>query len=205
MKKALTLIELIFTIVIIAFTFTVIPKLFQISNNSLSLTSKEDALFNMYSQIMDIVIKEYDEKNTLYDDILLTGQNSLECNTSTGYRIGGFIGGRNCFDKVFESDIGLDTDEPPRDDIDDYNNLEYNISSGHKTYTLHVTVGYSDNWDENTYTDKSLDFNFSNKSDNTKSQIKRVYVKVLDNNKTISSIYYYSSNIGHATVKSIKW
>jgi len=205
MKKALTLIELIFTIVIIAFTFTVIPKLFQISNNSISLTSKEDALFNMYSQIMDIVIKEYDEKNTIYDDILLTGQNSLECNASSGYRIGGFIGGRNCFDKVYESNIGLDADEPPRDDIDDYNNLEYTISSGHKTYTLRVTVGYSDNWDENSYTDKTLNFNFTNRSNNTKSQIKRVYVKILDNNQTISSVYYYSANIGHATIKSIKW
>jgi len=204
MKKALTLIELIFTIVIIAFTFTVIPKLFQVSNNSISVTSKEDALFNMYSQIMDIVMKEYDEKNTLYDDILLTGQSSLECNTSSGYRIGGFIGGRNCFDKVYESSIPS-SPEKPFNALEDYNNLEYNISSGNKIYTLKITVGYSDNWDNTNYTDKNLDFNFTNKSDNTKSQIKRVYVKVLDNNKTISSIYYYSANIGHASIKSIKW
>ena len=201
----MTLIELIFTIVIIAFVFTVIPKLFQISNKSLSFSSKEDALFNMYSQIMDIVIKEYDEKNTKYDDILLSGKNALECNTSSGYRTGGFIGGRNCFDKVYESDIGLDDNEPPRDDIDDYNGLKYDIYSGHKKYTLEVNVGYTDNWNENTYSDRKLEYNFTNRSDNNKSQIKRVYVKVLDNNKTISSIYYYSANIGHATIKSVKW
>ena len=204
MKKALTLIELIFTMVIIAFTFTVIPKLFQISNNSISFSSKEDALFNMYSQIMDIVTKEYDEKNTIYDDILLTGQNQLECNTSTGYRIGGFIGGRNCFDKVYESLIPS-SPKRPFNAIEDYNGLEYTIYSGNKQYTLKVKVGYTDNWGNDSYSDKSLDFNFTNRSDNNKSQIKRVYVEILDNNKTISSIYYYSANIGHATIKSIKW
>ena len=204
MKKALTLIELIFTMVIIAFTFTVIPKLFQISNNSISFSSKEDALFNMYSQIMDIVTKEYDEKNTIYDDILLTGQNQLECNTSTGYRIGGFIGGRNCFDKVYESLIPS-SPKRPFNAIEDYNGLEYIIYSGNKQYTLKVKVGYTDNWGNDSYSDKSLNFTFTNRSDNNKSQIKRVYVEILDNNKTISSIYYYSANIGHATIKSIKW
>ena len=201
----MTLIELIFTIVIIAFVFTVIPKLFQISNKSLSFTSKEDALFNMYSQIMDIIVKEYDEQNTKYDDILLSGTNALECNTSIGYRIGGFVGGRNCFNDIEESDIGLDTNEPPRDDIDDYDGLKYDIYSGHKTYTIKVDVGYTDNWDNDSYNDKTLEYNFTDRSDNNKSQIKRIYVKILDNNSTISSIYYYSSNIGHAVIKSIKW
>ena len=204
MKKALTLIELIFTIVIIAFTFTVVPKLFQVSNNSMSISSKEDALFNMYSQIMDIVTKEYDEKNTIYDDILLTGQNQLECNASTGYRIGGFIGGRNCFDKVYESLIPS-SPKKPFNAIEDYNGLEYNISSGNRQYTLKVKVGYTDNWENNSYNDKSLNFTFTNRSNNNKSQIKRVYVQILYNNKVISSIYYYSANIGHAKIKSIKW
>ena len=159
----------------------------------------------MYSQIMDIVFKEYDENNTIYDDILLGG-NSLECNITTGYRIGGFVGGRNCFNGIYESEIGLDSNEPPRDDIDDFNNLTYNIESGNKKYTISVKVGYSDNWNENKYDDKSLEYNFSNRSDDNKSQIKRVYVKISDeSNNTISSIYYYSSNIGHAVIKSIKW
>ena len=154
---------------------------------------------------MDIVIKEYDEENTKYDDVLLSGTNALECNTSTGYRIGGFSGDRNCFNKINESDIGLDVNEPPRDDIDDYDGLKYDIYSGHKKYTIEVKAGYTDNWNENTYNDKILEYNFTNRSDNNKSQIKRIYVKILDNNSTISSIYYYSSNIGHAVIKSIKW
>jgi len=155
LKKALTLIELIFTIVIITFTFTVIPKIFQISNKTLSLSSKEDAIFNMYSQMMDIVLKEYDEENTKYDDILLSGNvGILECNTSTGYRTGGFTGSRNCLNKVNENSIGVDTGEPPYDDIDDYNGTDYNIKSGHKIYEIKIDAGYTDNW--SSYSDKNL-------------------------------------------------
>ena len=204
MKKALTLIELIFTMVIIAFVFTVIPKLFQISNNSLSFSSKEDALFNMYSEMMNIVNKPYDQENTIYDDILLTGKKALECNTTTGYRVGGFIGGRNCFNKVYESSIPSSPQEP-FNAIEDYNGLKYNIYSGHKQYTIEVSVGYTDNWNSSNYNNESLEFNFTSRSDNNKSQIKRVCVKILDNNKTISSIDYYSANIGETSIKSIEW
>ena len=206
MKKALTLIELIFTIVIIAFVFSVIPKIFQITNKTLSFSSKEDALFNMYSQIMDIVLKEYDEENTKYDDILLTGNsNVLECSTTTGYRIGGFKGSRNCFHKVYESNIGLDSNEPPRDDIDDYNGINYQIFSGNKEYNLSVTVGYTDDNFSYDYSNQKVSFQFTNRSDDVKSNIKRVYVEVLDKNRIISSIAYYSANIGHIEIKSVLW
>ena len=206
MKKGLTLIELIFTIVIISFIFSVIPKIFQISNQSLAFSSKEDALFNMYSQIMDIVIKEYDENNTQYDDILLSGENSvLECNSTTGYRVGGFKGSRNCFNDIGESSIGLDANEPPRDDIDDYNGLNYQIYSGHKEYNLSVSVGYSDDNFSYDYSNQKMDFNFTNRSDNTASNIKRVYVRVFDKDNNISSVYYDSANIGHIDIKSIVW
>ncbi len=206
MKKALTLIELIFTIVIIAFVFSVIPKMFQTTNKALAFSSKEDALFNMYSQMMDIILKEYDEMNTIYDDILLSGNsNVLECSTTTGYRVGGFIGSRNCFHKVYESDIGLDANEPPRDDIDDYNGLNYQIFSGNKEYNLSVTVGYTDDNFDYDYSNQKLNFQFTNRSDDTKSNIKRIKVEVLNGNNEISSLIYYSANIGHIEIKSVKW
>ena len=206
-KRGLTLIELIFTIVIIAFVFSVVPKMFQTTNKSLAFSSKEDALFNIYSQMMDIILKEYDEKNTMYDDILLTGNNNsvLECNTTKGYRIGGFIGSRNCFHKVYESNIGLDANEPPRDDIDDYNGLNYQIYSGNKEYNLSVSVGYTDDWNKSDYSEQNLNFNFTNRSNDNKSNIKRVKVTVLSGNKEISSLVYDSANIGHMEIKSVQW
>ncbi len=205
MKKALTLIELIFTIVIIAFVFSVIPKMFQVTNKSLSFSSKEDALFNMYSQMMDIILKEYDEKNTLYDDILLTGNsNVLECDASTGYRTGGFVGSRNCFHKVYESNIPS-SPKQPFEAIEDYNRLNYQIFSGNKEYNLSVTVGYTDDSFNYDYSNQKLNFQFTNRSDDTKSNIKRVKVTVSHNDENISFLVYYSSNIGHVEIKSVKW
>ncbi len=207
MKKGLTLIELIFTIVIIAFVFSVIPKMFQTTNKVLSFSSKEDALFNMYSQMMNIILKPYDKNNTIYNDILLTGENSvLECNSSTGYRDGGFVGSRNCFHKVYESSIPS-TPQKPFEALEDYNGLNYQIYSGNKEYNLSVTVGYTDDWNSSNYdySNQTLDFNFTDKSDNTKSQIKRVFVRVFNNENNISSIYYDSANIGYVEIKSVQW
>jgi hypothetical protein len=190
--------------VIIAFTFTVIPKIIQISNKSLEFSKKEDAIFNMMSKAMDISLKEYDEENTKYDDILLTGNsNVLECDTSTNYRIGGFKGSRNCINHIYESDIGPDANEPPFDDVDDYDGYNEELKSGHTIYDLNVTVGYTDEW--SSYNDNNLDFNFTNKSNNVKTNIKRIKIKVSQNNKTISSIKYYSANIGHIKIGSMVW
>ena len=205
MKKALTLIELIFTIVIIAFVFSVIPKMFQTTNKALAFSSKEDALFNMYSQMMNIILKEYDKMNTIYDDILLSGNsNVLECSTTTGYRVGGFIGSRNCFHKVYESNIPSSPKEP-FEAIEDYNGLNYQIFSGNKEYNLSVTVGYTDDNFNYDYSNQKLNFQFTNRSDDTKSNFKRIKVKVLNGNNEISSLVYYSANIGHIEIKSVKW
>jgi hypothetical protein len=206
MRKALTLIELIFTMVIIAFTFSVIPKIIEVSNKSLEFSKKEDAIFNMMAKMMDISLKEYDENNTFYDDILLTGNsNVLECNTTTHYRIGGFVGSRNCINNVFESDIGPDANEPPYDDVDDYNDYNEKVNKGHTVYDINISVGYTDEWDENDYSDNTLNFNFTNTSSDNFSNIKRINVKVYHNNKLISSVKYYSANIGHVKIGSVLW
>ena len=205
MKKGLTLIELIFTIVIIAFVFSVVPKMFQVTNKTLAFSSKEDALFNMYSQIMDIILKEYDEENTKYDDILLSGESgNLECKTDTGYRVGGFKGSRNCFHKVYESDIPS-SPKNPKVAIEDYNGLNYQITSGNKEYNLSVTVGYIDDGFNYDYSNQKVSFQFTNRSNDVKSNIKRVKVEVLSGNNVISSVVYDSANIGHIEIKSVLW
>ncbi|AZV47071.1 hypothetical protein C3L23_07230 [Nautilia sp. PV-1] len=209
MRKSLTLIELIFTIVIIAAVFTVIPKIIYISNKSLEFSKKEDAIFNMMSKIMDISLKEYDEQNTNYDDILLVNdppKNVLDCNASSGYRLGGFAGSRNCKDGIFESSIGKDANEPPYDDVDDYNGIEENTTKdGRVVYTLKITAGYTDEWNKSDYSNGSLSFHFTKTSDNTKTNIKRINVTVSFNNQTISSVSYYSANIGHIKINSVQW
>ncbi|GAX87073.1 conserved hypothetical protein [Lebetimonas natsushimae] len=190
--------------VIIAFTFSVIPKIIEVSNKSLEFSKKEDAIFNMMSKAMDISLKEYDEENTKYDDILLTGNsNVLECNISTNYRTGGFKGGRNCINHIMESDIGSDSNEPPFDDVDDYNGYNEKVKNGHTTYDIHVTAGYTDEW--NSYNNDNLNFIFTNRSNNTKTNIKRIEIKVSQKNHIISSVKYYSANIGHIKIGSVLW
>ena len=206
MKKAITLIELIFTIVIIAAVFTVIPKIIYVSNKTLEFSKKEDAIFNMMSKMMDISLKEYDEKNTEYDDILLTGQNLyLDCNASTGYRKGGFKGSRNCLNGIEESNIPSNS-SGEYDYIEGYNGVEEKTTKNGRTeYTLKIKVGYTDEWEEGDYSGKNLKFNFTNKSDSTKRNIKRVNITVSNDSEEISSVSYYSANIGHIKINGLQW
>jgi len=208
LKKALTLIELIFTIVIIAAVFTTIPKIIYVSNKSLEFSKKEDAIFNMMSKMMDISLKEYDKKNTEYDDILLTGQNPplyLDCNSSYGYRKGGFKGSRNCLNRIEESSIPSNSDGE-YDYIEGYNGVEENTTrNGRTEYTLKIKVGYTDEWDESNYNNENLNFDFTNKSDNTKTNIKRVNITVSNGSEEISTLSYYSANIGHIRINGMQW
>ena len=206
MKKALSLIELIFTIVIIGIVFSVIPKIIYVSNKSLEFSKKEDAIFNMMSKIMDISLKAYDEKNIYYDDILLVNDpplNILDCNKSSGYRVGGFKGSRNCKNGIFESNIPINR-EGEYDYIEGYNGVEINTTKYGKTlYTLKISVNYTDEWMG--YNKKNLNFSFTNRSDRKKTNIKRVYIKVFRNHNLISSIPYYSANIGYIQINGLKW
>jgi hypothetical protein len=205
--KAFSLIELIFTVVIIGLVFSVIPRIIEVSNKSLEFAKKEDAIFNLMAKAMDISTQEFDENNTQTDDILLVNdplQNVLDCNSSSGYRVGGFSGSRNCKNGYFVSKIGSDSDEPPYDDVDDYNLVEENTTNdGRIFYTLKMYAGYTDEF--KSYNNSSLDFNFTEKMDSNKTNIKRVYLQIFKDDNEISSISYDSANIGHISIESKLW
>ena len=210
MKKAITLIELIFTIVIIAAVFTTIPKIIYVSNKSLEFSRKEDSIFNMMSKMMDISLKEYDENNTEYDDILLVNnppQNlALDCNSSSGYRVGGFSGSRNCLNGIEESNVPSNS-SGEYDYIEGYNGYTDTLNNGHTTYTLKIDVNYSNEWSGGNYDydNQELSFNFASTSDDKKN-IKRINVSVSDSSgNIISSLSYYSANIGHIKINSVQW
>ena len=209
MKKAFSLIELVFTIVIIALVFSVIPRIIQISNKSLEFSKKEDAIFNLMAKAMDISLKEFDENNTQTDDILLVNNPPkyvLDCNSSSGYRVGGFVGSRSCKNDYFVSAIGPDSNEPPYDDVDDYNGSEENTTNdGRVYYTLKMYAGYTDEFRKDDYNNTTLDFNFTNRIDDNKSNIKRFFIVISKDDNNISSISYDSANIGHITIESKQW
>ena len=214
MKRGLTIIELIFTVVILALLFTVIPKIIFVSNKSIETSVTEEAIFNMMAKMSDIVFKEWDENNTQTDEILVvnqTPQSVIDCDKDTGYRIGGFRGSRNCKDDINISSIGADSNEPPYDDIDDYNGTEENTSSsGRKKryYTLDMFSSYVKEWNVSEYGIDDFSFKFSKESKD-KSNIKRVEVvvstKINGKEKNISTIKYYGANIGHSVIESEGW
>jgi len=183
MRHGLTLIEMIFSMIIIATVFTVVPKIIFSSNKAIALSMKEDALFNAYALMGSISKLAWDE-NTLVD-----GKNlNTADNTCSDYRIGGFLGSRNCIDSsLYASSIGSDGGD--YDDVDDYDGYVEPITVGTENrYNLSTTVEYG-----------------------TTQELKKITVTVAshaDNNKIKnfqSSFFYYSANLGHIHIKKEQW
>jgi prepilin-type N-terminal cleavage/methylation domain-containing protein len=197
MRKALTLIELIFSMVIIGVVFTVVPKIIFVSNKSMELSIKEDALFNAYSLMGSILKLTWDE-NTLDEGKILNTDSTeySECNPSDGNRTGGFAGSRNCVDETDSaSTIGLEGSD--YNDIDDYDGYDENISVGGKNrYRIYVDVNY-------------VDSNYANSSDTQEYKELNVTIEAHSDNKKIkdfkSSFFYYSTNLGHIQIKKEQW
>lgn len=205
MRKGLTLIELIFTMVIVAITFTVIPKLIQVMGNARAQTIKEDAIYNTMTLMGKIVNLPWDQNNTTSNAILHvnSGSSDYDCQADN-YRQGGFKGGRNC---VGEGNITIHNASPigientNYDDIDDFDGESLNTLTpcSNALYDLGVVVNYvQDNNDEVT--------------SGTSTNIKRIVITT-DYNSTFTRhdgsscmvFDYWSYNIGQIDIKRRRW
>lgn len=213
MRKGLTLIELILSMVIIGIVFTVIPKLIMSMNQGAQITIKEEAMYNAVAQMGMILNLPWDNNNTQNPQILsvTAGDVGYECDTTSGYRIGGFIGGRNCIPAPGISynagSIGKEDNES--NDIDDFANTDVNAtkncSSGLKgLFGINTTVQYvNDPSSTGTAT-------LSNSSSTGQSNTKHIEVKVghgSDSKQTgcITSLHYHSFNLGNIQINSRNW
>ncbi len=207
MRRGLSLIELIFTIVIIAIVFTVVPKVILSLNKSDKFAIRQDALFNGFSLMQMISKLPWDENNTDSIDILHTNSGNFICNDISKRRVGGFIGSRSCEENL---SAGLISDEGESDynlfnDIDDFNDIDINASY----YTLHVEVNYID--DNITYDGQKAQFVLDDTpiSGNT-TNLKMVHVDISYHGKRggvkhISKFNYVSANIGQASLNRRVW
>lgn len=203
MRKGLTLIELILSMVIIGIVFTVIPRLVMSMNQSSQVTLKEEAMYNAMAQMGMILNLPWDNNNTQNPQILsvTAGDPAYDCNTTSGYRIGGFVGGRNCIgsDVYSAGSIGQETDNL-YNDIDDYDKNITTTKSCTNLYDLNTTVKYVN---ENDYTPVG--------SDTTHAKMIGVKVKYAIGNKLagtancIADLNYTSYNIGHIQINSRNW
>ncbi len=217
-KKGFTLIELIFSMVIIALVFTVIPKIIYAFNKSDTFSIREDALFNGMSLTNMISRLPWDENNTEHNDILLTKSTDsrFNCNPKTGYRIGGFLGSRNCENNLSASIISNDGESDPAffNDFDDFNGTNTSaVMNGEKLYTLESRVFYAKDDNIFNYIDSngSVIINLSklqpsNHTTNLKELNLTVYYSGKRGNiRKISHFSYISANIGQIYINKRSW
>ena len=204
MRKAFTLIELIFSMVIIAIAFSVLPKILQLAVKSSTTSLKEEAMYNAVAYVGLIKSTAWDENNTEVDDILIvkSGDSAYDCNTTTGYRVGGMKGSRNCFHEKNASTIGSDDND--RDDMDDFVTLTANNYNNSRDYNLSVEVDYVD--------DIALDatqYSNTQNTDSTNTKLITVTVKTNKKSKTLGTAFvkipFIAQNIGQITVKRRVW
>jgi hypothetical protein len=221
MRRGISLIELIFTIVIIGVVFTVIPKIVLALNKSDEFAIKQDALFNGITITQMISRLSWDENSVNNNDVLKAGSNPfLECNATTHYRIGGFIGSRNCdeFNNTKQASDSLlfglnDSNENSYsyfDDVDDFNaqSIDANTSNG-KKYGLHVNVAYISDTIDYSFAQKAI-INLTTSPTPT-SNLKLIDVNVTyqgkrgEANTPITQFSYISSNIGKFFLAKRTW
>ncbi len=137
MRTGVTLIELIFSMVIIAIVFTVVPKIIFASNKSLQLGMKEDALYNALSLMYEITALPWDEATRISGGKIVNA-GGLTCSAATGYRDGGFIGSRNCLGGAPTAIFGLE--DADRNDIDDFDGYGTSTKGSRVLYALSSEV-----------------------------------------------------------------
>ena len=197
MRRGLTLIELIFTMVIVAVVFTVIPKLIQSFAQTGEVAIKEDALFNAISQMALVTSYPWDgggEANASYIRATSNGASRFDCNTTiTGYRQGGFVGGRSCGEVINASPIS-GVGSPPFGSIGDFdgNSTTTFENCAPQLYEMNTTVNYVE--------DDDLDID-SPQTTNSK----KIKVEVYEDGRCITQLETHSYNIGLAKINSRIW
>lgn len=214
MRRSMTLIELIFSMVIIAIAFTIFPKVLQISAKTSKNTLKEEALFGGMAWMGLIKNLPWDERNTLFDDYLITnGDTDYECATSFWgapiYRKGGFVGSRNCKHHQHASSSlgGEANDNSVPDDVDDFDGISKTMhnDNGSRSYEMNATVSYK--------TDLALtDTTFSTTNATSTSNTKYIDIYVYSQarqgafaSKELAHIWYISANIGQIAINRAPW
>lgn len=193
MRRGLTLIELIFTMVIVAIVFTVIPKIMFALNKSDNFSIRQDAIFNGMSLVKMISDMPWDKNNT--DSIAILGDTNsttslFDCNTTSGYRIGGFSGGRNCEEDLNATAIHVGVVNGDAifdiDNIGDFNLTQLEANNSEKrNYEINVSVDYVGD-------DNSV-FNYSGQTCTISLQNANPASSGFTNLKEINATVYYKS------------
>jgi prepilin-type N-terminal cleavage/methylation domain-containing protein len=215
MRKGLSLIELIFTIVIIALVFTVIPKIVFALKKSDSFAIRQDAILNSVSLMQMLSKLPWDQNNFNTTDVLHVNSGNVifDCNTTTMLRQGGFVGSRNCQNNLPASPIGTlgsdvdENNETDFDDIDDYDNFDFNTS----TYIMHLNVNYVNDFavtaDTTITRNLSLNGLMGGSTNLKRVNLQTIYngVRAGERGNALMDFSYTSANIGQTFLHKRVW
>lgn len=195
-KNAFSLIELIFSIVVIGIALLSIPAIMSVINRSAEATVQTKGYYHALAQMGVIISKPWDENNT--DDwdeanvvyILQTGDEGLEiCSRSSiyaeEYR-------RQCDKNNGNASLTLGLEGTSYNDLDDFNgNTDNDNIEG---FRLQIAVTYEDN--ETVSTNNYKIPSAANPTGTT--DIKEVTITLTDDTSdTKAYLRYYGFNIGY--------
>ena len=208
------MIELIFSMVILAIAMVSIPTVLSQNTNSNIYSLNQEAFLAGAVKMGNILSYDWDENNTGDQEIkyvldVTNGDSELNrTDSDSRYRVGHI---KEKYRRSFDSNItyastnlGYDSDDNNTpDDIDDFNNTEYNLTVASqsdsdyvKNFRFETKVYYVS--DEANYSDINITFNFPIQSENPSTNIKMIEVEVIDSdeNKTVAIFRSYATNIG---------
>jgi len=221
MKRAVTLIELIFSIVIIALVFTIIPKIVVATTQSSIQERKEMAMVCALAWTKVISRSFWDENSTEYDasnDITIVKEEVLRFEDQVDYncsqegrssRVGSFHQVRKCDENRSISQLGIDGIEA-RDDVDDF------MGSADEEFLRFCDENFKNDYEVNVAVDYVKDPQISSTTKLSKdktngSNTKRVVVKVgfkksskkanLQKSDCIATFHFQTFNVGYVDVK----
>jgi hypothetical protein len=153
MRRALTLVELLYTMVLIALVFTVLPKILFVGNKAAQTSLKEDGLFMAYTAAVQIASLPWDQ-HTLDLEGKILHTDGVVCGDGTGpdgedgYRIGGFpaLDARNClgYDGTALWKPSHGREGNATDDLDDFDGWRERTRQGRVAYDLSARVAPAD-------------------------------------------------------------
>ena len=201
--KAFSLIELVFTIVVLGIIATAITSLLEITPNVAKLKQMDKIFYGEFTLGSLIITRYFDENNTqvdnYYKDLNSTnGDSELLLNyvvDGNPERIGKYLLKNQCRDgaKEFQnvSEIGLDSGETQDDlttldDVDDFNGYEINLTVDN--YPAEVNISYIS--DETNYSAQNVYINLTSNSVSS-SNIKLIKITGYYPNKNGDKIVYY--------------
>ena len=212
MRKGFTFIELVLAIVVMSIALMSVPLILSQTSKSDQFNLNQEVLLASFTKMQNILSYPWDENLTGNEETKLvldvtngnTNLNRYPNNSSTR-RIGHFEGNyRRKFYSTYPtpaSAIGQDAnDAGTYDDMDDFNDTNDSITGGGgedyvKTFTLYTTVKYvSLGSYSNTDPNPTLTLNLTSTSGTT--NIKMVTIEAKEQNKTISVLNSFATNIG---------